>query len=149
MKKLISVLLTILLAMALQGCASGSGSGTGSGGQKDKKVENYSVKVIYEGKELKAYTIDDIKKMPVISFDLDGSTESGPSIDYILNENNIKDYSKIIFTGMLKDTNTLTKEQISKGTLLDITNHDTVKLAAKAVDKNTWAKDIATIEISK
>lgn len=155
MKKLVSIILTILLALALQGCASstknasGSGSGTGAGGQKDEKVANYTVKVVYDGKELKSYTIDDIKKMTATSFDLDGSTESGPSFDYILTQNSIKDYSKITITGMLKDTATLTKEQVAKGTLLDITNHDTVKLAAKAIDKNKWVKDIATIEIVK
>lgn len=164
MKKHISIFIAILLALALMGCSSGtstnttgntttnstgSGTGTGTGGLKDKTVEGYTVKVIYDGKELKAYTIEDIKKMTMTSLDVAGSTEAGPSVDYILRDNNINDYSKITFTGVLKDASTLTKEQVSEGAVLDITNHDTVKLAAKAVAKSTWAKDIVTIEILK
>ena len=148
MKKLIYLIIFGVMILSLQGCGKASGNGGGNG-LKNEKVENYAVKIVYDGTEVKSYSIDDIKKMPTSKFDLDGSTEEGPSISYILNENNIKDYSKITFTGMMKDSSTMTKEQVEKDTLLDITNHDTVKLATKAINKNKWTKDIATIKVEK
>lgn len=149
MKKLISIIVAVTLILALQGCGNSNANGSGGGGLKNEKVDNYSVKINYDGKELKSYTIDDIKKMPAESFDLNGSTEKGPSISSILAENNIKEYSEIKFIGMMTDSIILTKEQVEKGTLLDITNHNTVKLASKSIDKNNWVKDIAAIQIKK
>jgi hypothetical protein len=137
----------VLLTVSLLGCSKSSGNG--QGGLKDEKVENYSVKIVYDGKEVKSYSIDEIKKMPVVSFELDGSKEEGPAVSYILSQNNITEYSNIKFTGMMKDSITLTKEETLKDTLVDITNHDTIKLAAKSVKKDKWVKDISTIEIIK
>lgn len=147
MKKLILLIISIILVSSLMGC--GESSGMGSGGLKNEKVPNYSVKVVYDGKEIKNYSMDDIKKMPAESFELNGLTEKGPSIISILKENNIKDYSKITFTGMYKESLTMTKSQIDQGTLLDITNHGTVKLSSKAIKKDNWIKDIATIKVEK
>ena len=148
MKKLICLIIFGVMILSLQGCGKSSGNGGGNG-LKNQKVENYLVKVVYDGTETTSYSIEDIKKMPTTKFELDGSTEEGPSILNMLKENNIKDYSKITFIGMMKDSVTLTKEQVEKDTLLDITNHDTVKLATKAIDKNKWTKDIATIKVEK
>lgn len=148
MKKFVVLLFSVMLMIIVQGCGSSSGNGGGNG-LKNEKVENYSVKVVYGEKELKIYSIADIKKMPSSSFELEGKTEQGPSMEYILKDNDIKDYSKVTFIGMYKDSLTMTKEQIDKGTLFDITNHDTIKLAAKDVKKDKWIKDIATIKIEK
>lgn len=148
MKKLIMLTVTVIMILSLQGCGSSSGN-EGGKGQKNEKVENYSVKVVYDEKEIKSYSINDIKKMPITNFEIEGKTEEGPSVSYMLNENNIKDYSKITFIGMWKDSITMTKEQIEKGTLLDITNHDTVKLSAKDIKKDKWIKDISTIKVER
>ncbi|MFA6941244.1 MAG: hypothetical protein WCQ54_09740 [Clostridiaceae bacterium] len=147
MKKITLFIGLVLLTVSLLGC--GKSSGNGQGGLKNEKVENYSVKIVYDGKQVKSYTIDQIKKMPVISFELNGSKEEGPDVSYILKQNNITDYSKIKFIGMTKDSITLTKEEASKDTLVDITNHDTIKLATKSVKKDKWIKDISSIEIIK
>jgi len=147
MKKLLLFITLVLLTVSLFGCSKSSGKG--QGGLKDEKVENYSVKIVYDGKQVRSYTIDDIKKMPVISFELNGSKEEGPDVSYILKQNNITEYSKIKFIGMGKDSFTMTKEEALKDTLVDITNHDTIKLAAKSVKKDKWIKDISTIEIIK
>lgn len=148
MKKLIFLIIFAIMILSLQGCGNSSGNGGGNG-LKNEKVENYSVKIVYDGTEIKSYSIDEIKKMPTTNFELDGSTENGPSISYVLKETNIKDYSKITFIGMWKDSVTMTKEQIEKGCLLDITNHGTTKLASKAITKDKWIKDIATIKVEK
>ena len=146
MKRLLAIITVFIFMLGFQGCGKTSGNG---GGLKNEKVENYSVKIVYDGKEIKGYSIDDIKKMPTTSFEQDNSKEEGPSIATILTENNIKEYSKITFIGMWKDSITMTKEQVEKGSLLDITNHDTTKLAAKAINKDKWIKDIATIKVAK
>lgn len=73
--------------------------------------------------------------MPSTSLQLDGSTEQGPSIESILSKNNITDYSKITVIGMYTDSITMTKEQVKQGSILDITNHNTVKLASKAIKR--------------
>lgn len=149
MKKIMTLIGVAILILALQGCGDSATNGNGEGGLKNKKVDNYSVKIVYDGKEIKTYSMNAIKKMPSTKFELDGSTEMGPSIAYILSENGIKDYSNITFVGMLKDSLTMTKDQIDKGCLLDITNHDTVKLGAKAINRNKWVKDIATVKVEK
>ena len=105
MKKLLLFITLVLLTVSLFGCSKSSGKG--QGGLKDEKVENYSVKIVYDGKQVRSYTIDDIKKMPVISFELNGSKEEGPDVSYILKQNNITEYSKIKFIGMGKDSFTM------------------------------------------
>lgn len=147
MKKLILIIISAFLILGLSGC--GSSSGKGAGGLKNENIPNYSVKIIYDGKEIKNYSMDDIKKMPSTSLQLDGSTEQGPSIESILSKNNITDYSKITVIGMYTDSITMTKEQVKQGSILDITNHNTVKLASKAIKKDKWVKDIATIKVEK
>lgn len=147
MKKLILIIISAFLILGLSGC--GSSSGKGAGGLKNENIPNYSVKIIYDGKEIKNYSMDDIKKMPSTSLQLDGSTEQGPSIESILSTNNITDYSKITVIGMYTDSITMTKEQVKQGSILDITNHNTVKLASKAIKKDKWVKDIATIKVEK
>ncbi|MDV3426834.1 MAG: hypothetical protein LIR50_06540 [Bacillota bacterium] len=147
MKKFVLFIALVLTVLSLIGCSKSDGSG--AGGLKDEKIENYSVKIVYDGKNVKTYTIEDIKKMPVTSFESEGAKEEGPDVLYILSQNNITEYSKIKFIGMWKDSITLTKEEASKDTLVDITNHDTIKLATKSVKKDKWIKDISTIEIIK
>lgn len=147
MKKLILIIISAFLILGLSGC--GSSSGKGAGGLKNENIPNYSVKIIYDGKEIKNYSMDDIKKMPSTDLQLNGSTEQGPSIESILSTNNITDYSKITVIGMYKDSITMTKEQVKQGSILDITNHNTVKLASKAIKKDKWVKDIATIKVEK
>lgn len=147
------IIIGIMVLLSLQACAkpdtNEKSAGSGAGGLKTEKVEDYKVKIIYAGTEVKSYSIEDIKKMNTVSLEIDGIKEEGPSIADILKENNIKDYSKITFVGMWTDSLSMTKEQIEKGTLLDITNHGTVKLASAAINKNKWIKDIASIKIEK
>lgn len=38
---------------------------------------------------------------------------------------------------------TLTREQVDENTILDHTNHDTVKLATTYIPKPNWTKDIS------
>lgn len=147
MKKLILIIISAFLILGLSAC--GSSSGNGAGGLKNEKIPNYSVKIIYDGKEIKNYSMDDIKKMPSTSLQMDGSTEQGPSIESILSTNNITDYSRVTVIGMYTDSITMTKEQVKQGSILDITNHNTVKLASKAIKKDKWVKDIATIKVEK
>lgn len=153
MRKLALIIISFMILLNLQGCGKAAGnnksSGSEGGNLKNEKVENYSVKIIYNGTEIKKYSIEDIKKMTTTNLEIDGGNEEGPSISYILNENNIKEYSKINFTGMWKDSLSMTKDEVEKGTVLDITNHGTVKLASKAIKKDKWIKDIAEIKVEK
>jgi hypothetical protein len=166
-KKLLSFLLifTMLFTTVCFGYSSGGGNGTGNKNKsgstvttsessittektqtsQKKEAFKYLVKVTCDGKVLKKYSIEDIKKMPASSIKIDGKTETGPTLMSLLTKAGIKKYTKITLKGMAKDSMTLQKKQIDKFTVLDISNRGTIKYSSKTIEKSKWVKDIVEI----
>jgi hypothetical protein len=170
-KKLLSFLLIFTMLFTTVCFGYSGGGGTGTGGKKGtgsssgstvttsgssittektqtsqkKEAFKYLVKVSCDGKVLKKYSIEDIKKMPASSIKVDGKTENGPTLISLLAKAGIKKYTKIIIKGMAKDSMTLLKKQIDKNTILDISNRDTIKYSSKTIAKSKWVKDIVEI----
>lgn len=156
MKRLLIMILAVLISLSMAACTNQTapkGDQTGQKqnnptGQADQaKTADYQVKVTMAGKELKSYTIEDIKKMPTISLQVDGKEEVGPSVASILKDAGVETFSKVTFKGAFNTQATLTKEQMGEDTMVDLTNHNTVKLATKAISKNDWIKDIIEIAV--
>ena len=58
----------------------------------------------------------------------------------------VTDFTELTISGSSAPT-TLTFEQVDDNTILDFTNHGTVKLATIYIPKANWTKDITKIEV--
>jgi hypothetical protein len=58
----------------------------------------------------------------------------------------VTDFKEVVLTGSASPV-TLTREQVDDHTILDFTNHGTVKLSTTYVPKANWTKDIAEITV--
>lgn len=143
LKKLICLFSILSLCMAGTACSKSSDNNG-----KDKSY-SYTVKVILGGKTLKEYTIQDFKKLPTSKIEVEGKTEDGPTLLSLLTDSKVQSFSKVTLKGIDNSSYVLTKDMINENTLLDITNHDTVKLASKLVPKDKWIKDIVEITVEE
>ena len=91
-------------------------------------------------------TMDDMKKLPLTQLTVEGKVEEGPKLLDILNAAGITDFTEVTLTGSASPA-TLTKAQVDDNTLLDFTNHGTVKLATTYIPKANWTKDISEITV--
>ena len=90
--------------------------------------------------------MDDMKKLPLAQLTVEGKVEEGPKLLDILNAAGITDFTEVTLTGSASPA-TLTKAQVDDNTLLDFTNHGTVKLATTYIPKANWTKDISEITV--
>jgi hypothetical protein len=91
-------------------------------------------------------TVEDLKTLPLAQVEMDGKVEEGPRLLDVLTLAGVTDFSEVILTGSSNPA-TLTREQVDDHTILDFTNHGTVKLATIYVPKPNWTKDVSTIEV--
>ena len=92
------------------------------------------------------FTWDDLKKLPLAQVTVEDKVEEGPKLLDVLNAVGITEFSEVTLTGSTS-TITLTREQVDDNTILDFTNHGTVKLATTYVAKPDWTKDITEITV--
>lgn len=150
MKRIVLLLLAFILMLNFTACSSKAESSNGTQSKsKKQQIEGYTVKITQKDKELKSYTIDDIKKLPASKIEVEGKQEEGPSLVDILKDAGVQEYSRLTIKGAYRTEATLTKEQIEKSSILDITNHGTVKLATVAIPKKEWIKDIIEITVEE
>ena len=95
-----------------------------------------------------AFTLDDLKQLPLSSLSADGKFEEGPSLKDVLTAAGVAEYSSIHIDGSSSPAE-LTREQVEAGSILDFNNHGTVKLASPAIEKAKWTKDVSLIEVKK
>ncbi|MCL4528503.1 MAG: hypothetical protein M1282_03725 [Chloroflexi bacterium] len=91
-------------------------------------------------------TMDDMKKLPLAQLTVEGKVEEGPKLLDILNAAGVTDFTELTLTGSSSPA-TLTRAQVDDNTLLDFTNHGTVKLATTYIPKANWTKDISEITV--
>lgn len=147
LKKRNLFLIIFLLVISLTACSQSS-AGNGNKGE-GREIEDYTVKVMLNEKLMKSYTIEDINAMDKKTMEAEGKTEEGPSVLDVLKDSGINDFSNITFVGAWRTEADLSREQVDEETLLDITNHGTVKLATHAISKKDWVKDIIKIVVEE
>ncbi len=89
-------------------------------------------------------TMDDMKKLTPAQVTVEGKVEEGPRLSDVLHLAGVTDFTEIALTGSSSPV-TLTRAQVDDNTILDFTNHGTVKLATTYVAKPDWTKDISEI----
>ncbi len=89
-------------------------------------------------------TIDDLKALPLKQVTAEGKVEEGPGLLDVLTFAGVIEFTEVALTGSSSPV-TLSREQVDDNTILDFTNHGTVKLATTYVPKDNWTKDVAEI----
>ncbi len=148
MKHLFSVL--FLLGILLSACApaltpSASGPKTPQALQPTA-VSTALFQIVKPDGTKVGVTIDDMKKLPLAQLTVEGKVEEGPKLIDILNAAGVTDFTELTLTGSSSPA-TLTRAQVDDNTLLDFTNHGTVKLATTYIPKANWTKDISEITV--
>jgi hypothetical protein len=72
--------------------------------------------------------------------------EEGPGLLDVLNLAGVTEFTEVSLTGSSNPA-TLSREQVDENTILDFTNHGTVKLATTYIAKPDWTKDVAEIKV--
>ena len=89
-------------------------------------------------------TIADLKTLPLKQISVDGKVEEGPGLLDVLNFAGVTDFKEVMLTGSSNPA-TLMCAQVDDNTVLDLTNHGTVKLSTTYIPKASWTKDVAEI----
>ncbi len=123
---------------------SGAGAGTGSG---SSTTGTYSITVQSNGKTLKTLTLNDIKALPAVKVVADDKTQEGPKLSDVLKAAGVQKYTEVTVTGAWKETYTLKADQADDTVVLDLSNRGTCKLAGPKIPKDSWVRDVTTIEV--
>ncbi len=91
-------------------------------------------------------TINDLKTLPLKQITVEGKVEEGPGLLDVLKFAGVAEFTEVALTGSASPA-TLTREQVDDNTILDLTNHGTVKLATTYIPKANWTKDVAEITV--
>ncbi len=91
-------------------------------------------------------TINDLKTLPLKQVTVEGKVEEGPGLLDVLKFAGVTEFKEVALTGTSNPA-TLTREQVDDNTILDLTNHGTVKLATTYIPKASWTKDVAEIVV--
>lgn len=90
------------------------------------------------------FTIDDIKALPLAQYMTEGKVEEGPKLLDVLAKAGVTEFSGVIVSGPAS-SQALTRQQIDDQTVLDLTNHGTVKFSGPALARADWVKDVDLI----
>ena len=91
-------------------------------------------------------TVTDLKTLPFKQVTVEGKVEEGPGLLDVLNLAGVTDFVEVSLTGSSGPA-TLTREQVDENTILDFTNHGTVKLSTIYIPKDDWTKDVSEIVV--
>ena len=99
-----------------------------------------------DGSEV-GFTWDELKKMPLAQMSAEGKVEEGVKLIDVLTAAGVTEFAEVQLSGTSNPA-TLTFEQVKdETTILDFTNHGTVKLSTSYVPKANWTKDVDRIEV--
>lgn len=92
-------------------------------------------------------TWDDLKKLPLAQMTAEGKVEEGVKLLDVISTAGVTEFTQVSLSGTSSPA-TLTFEQVQDPTtILDFTNHGTVKLSTNYIPKAKWTKDVARIEV--
>ncbi len=138
MKKL---LIIFFLLFSLTSCQSQQTALT----TEEHTNQGYGITILYH--DINTFlSLKDLADLPMQSISMDDRMQEGPFLSDVLKTAGIKNFSLVHLISGSEDI-VLTKEQIDNETILDFTNHGTVKLATTHMDKNKWVKDVTKIEV--
>jgi hypothetical protein len=146
MEKIILQLL-LVLSLLIPACSSNQASGLKTPqALQPTAVSTALFQVIKLDGTKVGVTIDDLKTLPLRQVTAEGKVEEGPGLLDVLSFAGVMEFTEVVLTGSSNPV-TLTREQVDDHTILDFTNHGTVKLASTYISKDNWTKDVAEITV--
>ncbi|HMB22166.1 MAG: hypothetical protein ACM33V_03990 [Chloroflexota bacterium] len=146
MKKILLQLL-LILSLLIPACSSNQTNGPKTPqALQPTAVSTALFQVLKPDGTKVAVTIDDLKTLPLKQVTAEGKVEEGPGLLDVLKFAGINEFTEVTLTGTSNPA-TLTRAQVDDNTILDFTNHDTVKLATSYIPKSNWTKDVAEIVV--
>ena len=146
MKRTISSLLIGLIYLLISACASEAVPPKTPQTLQPTATSTALFQIIKSDGSSVDVTTADLKTLPLVQVSVDGKVEEGPELLDILAFAQLTDFKEVTLTGSSNPA-TLTREQVDDNTILDFTNHGTVKLATTYIPKPNWTKDISRIEV--
>lgn len=149
MKKL---LLSLLFIFLLASCTSTVKDANKSNGPKTPQalqptaVSTALFQIVKPDDTKVGVTIVDLKTLPLKQVTVEGKIEEGPGLLDVLHFSGVNDFTEVSLTGSSSPA-TLTDDQVDDNTILDLTNHGTLKLATTYIPKAQWTKDVAEITV--
>lgn len=91
-------------------------------------------------------SLDDLKKLPLITIMSDGQPEEGPSLLAVLSSVNVTDFKTVSLTGA-DGTRDLQRADVTPDVILDFNNRGSVKLVSPTMSKDVRVRDITKIVV--
>jgi hypothetical protein len=110
----------------------------------------YAVVIVRDGKELGAFTLEDLKDIGYVKETIDGDLQEGPRLLDVLAEAGVRDFETLTIAGMgIRDDGliTLTRDQVSERVLLDVAIRGTVKVVGPGIEWGDRVRDVTQIEV--
>jgi hypothetical protein len=150
MKPPLSFFLAGIFCILMSACASSAEASTSEIPQtlQPTAVSTVPFQIIKSDGSSVGITIADLKTFPLAQASVEGKVEEGPRLLDVLTFAGVTDFTEIFLTGSSKPA-TLTRGQVDDNTILDFTNHGTVKLATTYIPKPDWTKGVSRIEVKE
>lgn len=91
-------------------------------------------------------TLENLKALKLAQVQAEGKVEEGPYLKDVLALAGVTEFKEVTLTGSSNPA-TLTFHQVDENTILDLTNHGTVKLSTTYIPKAQWTKDVSEIVV--
>jgi hypothetical protein len=143
---------TLVAVLALIGACGGGGSADDAP-TLDPPADDVVLRVIV-GDELAAdWTLTDLEaSVSFVEVDIDGDTQSGPRLLDVLAASGVEEWQTAEVIGMGEGRTfevglDVAAADADEDWVLDVTNRGTLKLAAEALARNQWVRDVGEIRI--
>ena len=91
-------------------------------------------------------TVEELKKLPLVTITSDGQPQEGPSLLSVLVAAGVTDFATVTVTGS-SGSKTLTKAEVTPEVIFDFNNRGTTKLVSPTMPKADRVIDVVTIEV--
>ncbi len=143
---LVTLILPLLLSVA---CANNTG--TPASNTNVPTETGYQIKFFLKGQQVASLGLTELHSLPEVTIEMGGDTPaSGPTLLSALERVGIKEFSKVIISGMVKGRIasaelTLQRDEVTNEVVLDFTNQGKTKLCGKQIPQSSWIIDVSEI----
>ena len=140
----------MLVAVALIGACSGPADDAPT---LDPPADDVVLRVIAGDEVAADWTLADLEaSVSFADVDIDGDTQSGPRLLDVLAASGVDDWQTAEVIGMGEGRTfevglDIAAADTDENWILDVTNRGTLKLAAEALARNQWVRDVGEIRI--
>lgn len=139
--------LATVLAMAVIACSDGTTEGT------EPPAEDVVLRVVVNDEVSADWTLADLEDQVVFTeLTIEGDAQSGPLLLDVLEASGVAGWTSGEVLGMGEGRVfsvglDISSSEVDDGWILDVTKQGTLKLAAKALSRDMWVRDVGEIHI--